>query len=426
MIDDYYNKKISLTDYILCYILIAISGVNFFLGNTILAIVFGFTLMIYYKKIKIINFFQFYLITITIILLGSALTYSSFNISNYLSLFFRIGTAYIIMFILGKNFIYLYIKIIYYLSLISLFFWTLFVLSPGFESFVLFKITPIFDHYLYDLSNERLPAPHFIIYTMNHTGINSATFGLSGVLSDLEGFNRIFLRNSVCFTEPSTAMIFIIPALSFSLVLFKKITRKEIIIFILVVITSWSTGGFAVLFFLLAGWYLIKKGGKNKLLMFPISLLIAYYSFMNVESFGLEITTKIDEVSNSNLKYAKRTRLVNAILDVQESLKHPIFGKGFYVEARPLTYYDWRTNGTTFILNRYGYIAFVMYFFLIYKFFNLICYSFNVNKQFALIMLVSLILIGFGNKNFEKPLFIGLTMIYSILKSKRDNQSIYT
>lgn len=415
MNDFFYNKQIRITDYILCYTLIAISGVNFFLGNTILAIVFSFTLLIYYKKIKIINFFLFYLITITIILLGSALTYSSFNFNNYLSLFFRIGTAYVIIFILGKNFIYLYIKIIYYLSIISLFFWTLFVLSPGFESFVLFKITPIFDHYLYDISDRNLPAPHFIIYTMNHGGIDLVTFGLNSGLSDLNGFSRIFMRNSVCFTEPSTAMLFIIPALSFSLIVFKNITSKEVIVFILVVITSWSTGGFAILFFLLSGWYFTQGGGKNKLLMFPLTLLIAYYSFLNIESFGSEITSKLDEAAYSNLEYAKRTRLVNAVLDINESFNHPLFGKGFFVENRPYTYFDWRTNGTTFLLNRYGYIAFILYFFLIYKFFDLLCYSYKIDKQFALIMLLSLIFIGFGNKNFEKPLFIGLTMLHPIL-----------
>lgn len=422
--DSYIVDKFKVTDYILCYILIAISGVNFFLGNPILAFVFIGTLIIFFKTIKITNFIVFYLLTVAVILLGSALYYSSYNFNNYLSLFFRIGIAYIILYVLENKFIYIYIKIIYYLSIISLFFWSIFVLSPELEKFFLLNITPLFDHYFYDLSNAELPAPHFIIYTMKHEGISIMRFGPQGAISSLSGFDRLFIRNSVCFTEPSTAMLFIIPALAFSLALYKKLVKKEVIIFILVIITSWSTGGFVVLFFLLAGWYLIKKGGKSKLLMFPISLLIAYYAFMNVKSFGLEITTKIDEVSNTNLEYAKRTRLVNAVLDIQESFNHPLFGKGFYVENRQLTYNDWRTNGTTFLLNRYGYIAFVLYFFLIYKFFNLICYSFNVNKQFAIIMISSLILIGFGNKNFEKPLFIGLTMIYSIAKSKSNEQSI--
>lgn len=413
--NDSVNSNLKLTDYFLCYILIAISGVNFFLGNTILAIVFGFTLLILYKKIKLSKFLGFYLLAITIILLGSSLTYSSINLNNYLSLLFRIGTAYIIIFILGEKFIYAYIKILYYLSLISLFFWTTFVLFPGFERFVLFNITPIFDHYLFELS-ENYPAPHFIIYTMNHTGANVANYGLSGVLTYLDGFERINMRNSVCFTEPSTAMFFIIPALFFSLILFKRITRKEVIVFILVILTSWSTGGYAILFFILVGWYFTQKGGKNKLIMFPISILVAYFAFFNVESFGLEIMEKAEEASSANLQYAKRTRLVNAVLDIEESFNHPIFGKGFYVEDRSIkSYFDWRTNGTTYLLNRYGYIAFFLYFFLIYKFFKLLCISYNINKQFALVMIISLIFIGFGNKNFEKPLFISLTMIYSIL-----------
>lgn len=415
--NDSVNNNLKLTDYILCYILIAISGVNFFLGNTILAIVFGFTLLIFYKKIKFSNFIIYYLVTVLIILLGSAIMYSSFNLNNYLSLLFRIGTAYIIIFILGEKFIYAYIKILYYLSLISLFFWTTFVLFPGFERFVLFKITPFFDHYLFKISeSDNLPAPHFIIYTMNHIGMNLDRVGLSDALSNLEGINRINMRNSVCFTEPSTAMLFIIPALSFSLILFKRITCKEVIVFILVILTSWSTGGYAILFFILMGWYFTQKGGKNKLIMFPISILVAYFAFFNVESFGLEIMEKANEASSANLQYAKRTRLVNAVLDIEESFNHPIFGKGFYVEDRSIkSYFDWRTNGTTYLLNRYGYIAFFLYFFLIYKFFKLLCISYNINKQFALVMIISLIFIGFGNKNFEKPLFISLTMIYSIL-----------
>lgn len=414
------NSDFKPIDYFLCYSLIAISGVNFFLGNTILAFLFGFLLLFYYKKIKISNFIVGYLVVLSLILAGSAINYSYLSLNNYISLFFRIGVAYIILFILGKKFIYLYVRVLYFLGLISLVFWLLFVLIPPFERFILFNITPIFDHYLYEIGEDlKPPAPHFIIYTMNHEGANIANSGLGGALSSLRGFERIYMRNSVCFTEPSTAMLFIIPALAFSLVIYKKITSKEVIVFILVVLTSWSTGGFVVLFLLLTGWYFTQRGGKNKLLMLPITILVAYQAFYNVDAFGDELSTKFNEAASMDLQYAKRTRLVNAILDINESFSHPLFGKGFYVENRPLDYYDWRTNGTTFLLNRYGYIAFFLYFFFIFKFFDLLCYSFNANKQFALVMILSLILIGFGNKNFEKPFFIGLTLIYSILYNQR-------
>lgn len=423
MIDNsFQNIKLTAKDYILCFILIAISGINNFGGYIINTIVFIIILFIFFSQIKITRFFILYFLFVLFILIVSGIQYSYFQLNNYLSLFMKIFTAYIIMYLLGMKFFKTYIKVIYILSVISLIFWTIFVLSPSIEKYFLLKVTPIFDHYLYNLSTERRPAPNFIIYTMNHWGVNVALEGLNRMTIGITGIERIFMRNSMCFGEPSIAMFFVIPALLFS-ILNNKFLSKENIIFILVIITSWSTGGFAVLFFLMAGWFLTQRGGKNKFILLPIALIIGYYTFVNVESFGLELLDKIDQLQTTDINYAARTRLVNAVLDIKDSFNHPLFGNGFYMEARPLTQYDWRTNGTTYLLNKYGYLAFILYFYFIYKFFQLLCRSYNIEAQFALVMVVSLIFIGFGNKYFEKPLFIGLTMVYNILINLRVVQS---
>ena len=68
MSDDFHNKNISLSDYILCYILISISGVNFFLGNKFIAIIFSITLLRYFKMIRLTKFLGFYLLAVTLIL----------------------------------------------------------------------------------------------------------------------------------------------------------------------------------------------------------------------------------------------------------------------------------------------------------------------------------------------------------------------
>lgn len=423
MIDSsFQNIKLTIRDYILCFLLIAISGINNFGGYIINTIVFIIILFIFFSQIKITRFFILYFLFVLFILIVSGIQYSYFQLNNYLSLFMKIFTAYIIMYLLGIKFFKTYIKVIYILGVISLIFWTIFVLSPTIEKFFYLKITPFFDYYLYDISADRRPAPNFIIYTMNHWGVNVALEGLNRMTIGITGVERIFMRNSMCFGEPSIAMFFVIPALLFS-ILNNKFLSKENIIFILVIITSWSTGGFAVLFFLIAGWFLTQRGGKNKFILFPIALIIGYYTFVNVESFGLELLDKIDQLQTTDINYAARTRLVNAVLDIKDSFNHPLFGNGFYMEARPLTQYDWRTNGTTYLLNKYGYLAFILYFYFIYKFFQLLCRSYNIKAQFALVMVASLIFIGFGNKYFEKPLFIGLTMVYNIIINLRVVQS---
>lgn len=426
MLNSVVGVNISKKDYFLITLLIAISGVNYFLGNTYLAIS-CLTVYLFFRKNKrlIPSLLIKYLVFVGVVFVGSAIWYLSTNLTNYLSMFVRIITAFMIMDLLREKFIYVYVKVMYVLCLIGLICWSTFVLFPNLELFFLTNITPFFDFYLYE-TNEGIsahmqgvrPAPHFIIYTMNHGNSGFLPTQLDH-LSNLEGLNRIFMRNSSCFTEPSSAMLYIIPALLFNLVITGKGLCKRNVVFVLSILTSWSTGGLSVLFFSLIGWSVIQKLSLSKLLILPLMVGISYVAFTNIESFGAEILDKISVFESGDVSKASRTRFVSGFLDFKEAFSHPFFGKGFYNHNNGVfNYFDnHRNNGTLFLLNKYGFIAFFLYFFMIFKFFKAICVEHSIPPRFGYIMLLSLILIGFGNKNFEKPFFIGLTMIYGIAYS---------
>ncbi len=389
---------------------------NFFLGNTYLFFIFLISFFIYLNKFESSSFLPKYLAFVFIMLMGNAIWYLRFDTNNYISLLFRILTAYIILKLLKDKFVYTYVKIIYFICIVGLFFWLLFVLFPAVEKFFIYNITPHFNFYDYEYGTDddhARPAPHFLIYTMNF-GETGLLFSDADYISSLSGINRFLMRNSLCFTEPSVAMLFVIPALFFNLILKNKFFTRENVIFIISIFTSMSTGGLAVLSFLVSGWLITNKDiSKLKPFIIPIALVLSYISFIYIDSFGKEIMEEFSYLKDGNIKNQARTRFVSGYLDFEESFSHPLFGKGFksYVNW---TYEEHRNNGTTFLLNRYGYITFFLYFFLIFKYFKYLCLKHSVNVKFSIIMIFSLILIGFGNKNFEKPFFIGLTLIYFI------------
>lgn len=415
--------SISKKEYFLTTLLIAISGVNYFLGNTYLAISCFIVFLFFFDKQKIrYKIVGGYLLVVAIAFAGSALWYSRFDVTSYVSMFVRIITAFMIVDTLRHKFVHAYVDVMFKISIVGLFFWSLFVLFPSIEHSFLANITPIFDFYLYE-TNEGIsshlegqrPAPHFIIYTMNH-GNSGFLSEQMDYLSDLNGMNRIFMRNSLCFTEPSVAMLFVIPALFFNLVLTKQLISKTSIVFILAIFTSLSTGGLTVLFLVLGGWILVQNDFKSKVFSVPVISVIAVFAFYNIEQFGTEILDKVNELQQANLAKASRTRFVSGYLDFKEALHHPVFGKGFKRDDTWNYFDDHRNNGTTYILTKYGFIIFFLYFGLMYRFFKQLCIKHQVSWKYAFVMLLAILLVGFGNKNFEKPFFIGLSMMFLVLK----------
>ncbi|GJQ64330.1 MAG: hypothetical protein SCALA702_33830 [Melioribacteraceae bacterium] len=397
-----FNREISRSSYFWTFWLIAISNINMFLGNVILFVTFVIAAITFItKNKKIQSQFETFVILIILVLIGQSLWYMNFAIGSMMSLITRIFTAFFIISIIGKDFFKAFIDVIYFLAVISIIMWVLIVLFPPFYRFLILNVAPLFDFYLYEIKYAR-PAPHMILFTFNH-----------GVFINDSGIARLFIRNSGPFTEPSVFAPYLVIAFTLNYLREKKAFNKRNLVFMFAMFTSYSTGGFVVLGMLGGAAVLLERGAK-KILLLPISVLIFLYAFFNIEAFGEEIGQKVTDLNSSDIRYAKRTRLVNAILDINDLFNHPFFGKGFYKDETELAnrslgdYLTRRTNGTTKFLNRYGFIGFFIFFYSIYKSYRIWGIWTNAPPVFALVGVFGLMLVGFGNSIFEKPFFFGL------------------
>lgn len=390
--------------------LIAISNINFFLGNIILFITFTVALAVFItRNYKIHTQFETYVLLFVVVLVGQSFWYMNFALGSIASLGTRIVTAYLIISIVGKDFFKAFIDVMYFFAILSLVMWLLIVISPAFYEFMVTKIAPLFDFYFYDIEMAR-PAPHVILFTFNH-----------GAFINDSGIGRLFIRNSGPFTEPSVYAPYLTIAFSLNYMLTGKTFDKKNLFFIIAMFTSYSTGGFVVLGLLGAGAILMEKGSK-KIILLPIAMIVFLYSFINVAAFGDEIEQRLDEVQTSDLRYANRTRLVNALLDLEEVFIHPVFGKGFYKDqeekanASLQKYLDRRTNGTTKFLNRYGFFGFFVFFYFIYMSYKSWALWTGSHYLFSFLSIFALMLVGFGNSIFEKPFFFALGFVGFVLK----------
>ena len=276
---------------------------------------------------------------------------------------------------------------------------------PGFESFLTNDIAPNFEFYDYDTSIYQ-SAPQFIIFTINR-----------GELSPDE-----FIRNSGPFWEPGAFSGFLIVALIFNLLIEQKIKTKKNILFILAIITTFSTTGYIAMFLLLIGFILIGRKVSTKLFATASLTAIFIFSFFNLYFLSSKIADNILYSQTSNPTYAFRTRLISAEVDIYDVINYPLSGRGRFQATRfdskdPVLRH--RNNGVTGLAAEFGVIGFIFYFFTMYKSFLAFCVNKKTKPIFALFIMAVIFTIGFSQYYFMKPFFIALSMLFILYKPQK-------
>ncbi len=162
----------------------------------------------------------------------------------------------------------------------------------------------------------------FPIHT-NAAGLQFTNLYLSGVYKDVGE-----LRNTGLFREPGVFMIYLLLAIIFELFYFVHIRKSYLLIFILCLISTFSTAAFFVLFLVILGYFI----ASNKINIFKkivISLvficsIIAYfiiYSASYISVFG-----KLNQDSSSYVSFL--SRLASFVVNFDIFLTHPLLGVG--------------------------------------------------------------------------------------------------
>lgn len=398
-------KDENLFDFIFLFIFLYVSFSKFFLeiSGIIKIFTLSFALLIWMITIVLNKRLTFHKNKIFLyILLIFLIIFSIFlrgNISEWdIIVIINISFAFFISTNLNiQNFIKVYVKLMFFISFISLFLYTTNVFFSEIFSFL-----PDF---------LRFKNLFFSILPINKDSLD-------------------FYRNYSFFWEPGAYQIFLNLALFLNLFYLKGSKFISIILFVSI-LTTFSTSGLITLF-ILVGVYLIlsvyKYGIFNKKIMFfppLILLLIILFNLLPIiitrEIFN-RITFLIDSSSNSNISGQVR---VNAFeIGINYFISNPLFGYGMTWFHKEIAVESSLMPTFTFInlFNQFGLFYGFTNIFLISKVFTKIS-SKLIIKSLALLFLILL----FATQDFSFSPFLFLLTFYGLDKYKfKNNESSFS
>lgn len=297
---------------------------------------------IYKKRIEFPKSLCIYIASFTLVFLLQKYFFGIAEISNSLQMIFA---AWFICSLLGERFKYAYFNILYILCLISI---------PCYLLMIIFNFVPSIDS----------------INTGSYKGFFLWNVRLNEIIKG---------RNCGPFWEPGAfaGYICISQILFFdSLSLLWKTYKKKMIIIFIALLTTVSTQGYVVFFFIYIFYYLSKKLSVSKLLSLGIIIFIGYIIAISTPFIGEKIQEQIGVAKDIESKEGSQnlSRFSTAMMDIYYIMKHPIIGNTTYPQIR---YADhpyvqsaveyqggWGTgSGVTDFIAAYGLIPFCIWLF---------------------------------------------------------------
>lgn len=396
--------------YFLTYLLIASSGI--FHGHYFLGISFIFTLILFIKKREYFDkSILHFIILLFIMVLVQTIRFEIFFLGTTAVLFVRFLFPYFAIKIIGRNFTRYYVNIIYLFTIISLIFYLSLLLLPGLNNFLL-----------------NLPAiPGFApgnFFTLYQTDLDPRYYGIS--------------RNHGPFGEPGVFAFFLILALLFNTVEKKSILDKRSLVFIIGIITTLSTSGYIALFVIIIFFQIFFSEERFKyvpILFIAIAIIGIYFKTPLLHE-KIKRQFKIEMLAN-RYQYAQRGRFISAKLDLIDIRNYPFFGRGRNVLTRfddfdEVTFRNTgtlggtpygRTNGITDFMIKYGLIVFAYYFILLTRSLKAYNYTQGLDKVFAYFMLATILITGFSQVIFQRPIMIALVFMFVLFPPPYSNQT---
>jgi len=399
------ENKINWLDYLILFLLSAVTGIPFFYASTVtifICTVFIFVIFFIRGLHYDVEFF-FIIMAFALVEIMQAFVFGDFSLITILGTSVRLIMAYTAVKVVGKMFTEKYVNLIYVLTWISLFFYGLSFI-PGPIEFILKEIAPFFKNPFLEEAYRFYPiSPNIIIFTFEPS---------------------LFLhhRNPGAFWEPGAYAIFLNLALIFNLIKANKLFTLKNIIIIVGILTTLSTGGYIAMFLTIIFFYISSSKLKYKFIYVTVALILAYLVLVNLDFMLPKVQTDIelrDETTTS--------RFGSGMVDFQLFLTHPFIGTGRMMSFKYFTIDMHRNNGTMNLLATYGIFIFTLFFVLYYRSFRSICQYYQYTTKFAIYSIIVVIVLGFSQAIFMRPLFYGLMMLflpYSKPDSMIENKNI--
>lgn len=381
-------------NYTLVYFLFALGGVTAFSSNSRFLQVFAvFIVILFFYKKKDINIeIVFIVLFVSLLFIGQYFKFHIFSLKNYLVLMYTFVIPYAIIKVVGRNFTKYYINTAFLFAIISFFFVIPSYLFPEFRSFT--------ENLAIQLNLDPVEGVHenFIIYNYEKM---------------VDGL----IKNPGPFYEAGAFGAFLILALILNLVRTKKVFEKKNFVFIIAILSTFSTSSYLALFSVLFFYFTSTKKLWKNLLLLPLILFLAYQSFSEFSFLQQKIKTQLEQSSRLGEQDLRVGRFHSARLDLIDIVKYPVIGRGLIAETRFENKKDiGSNNGLTDLAVRYGVFGFIFYFFLTFQSLKAYCNANTFNRRFAFFSIIPIALVLFSQVIYAKPAFLALMMMFMLYK----------
>jgi hypothetical protein len=391
-------------EYLQVYFLIAITGCNFFsAGDEFLIYGTIISFLPFRAKGQKYGYYIFnYLLFFAFLQIAQFIIMGGFEFRTLIKILFRIMLAYNILKCVGRNFVKIYVDILYFFTLISFIFYFTSLLFPSFSNFFINNVAPITQPLFF----RNAGFSDVIIYNFGAQQWN---------------------RNSGPFWEPGAFVGFLSIAIIFDYLIDRNVFCKKKVTFYIAMLTTLSTTGYVVLFIILFFFLIFATRKWYYHLLFLAIAPIAYYLYNSVPFLNKEITdsyfTAIDYEINDKIAV---NRFSSIKLDWEDFKKSPIVGTSdnkilrygdLYEEKEHVTWTH-RNNGVSLFLATFGILGFLVYFTYMFKSFKKVSVLFNAPRSYPFFMLLVIFTIGMSEKYFNRELFFGLTILFMTINIK--------
>lgn len=392
-------SKRKIIDHLLLFFTLAISGAPYFssaLLNVPLFILLFTVFLIRKNRLDMIFLVAFaFLIVVTAL---QTYVFSFFSIQTVLGVFLRLINGYLILKILKTNFAEYFVNTFIIISVISLIFFVPIVLVPGLSD-ILKQLVPFFQV----INFADSPADSLVLYNIHYLSI---------------------YRNPGPFWEAGVFGGYLIIAYVFNAFLNLKNKKIKGFIFLLTIISTFSTTAYlAIFFFLFIFFYKKMKNFFLRLFLASLLILLGYQALFNISFLNEKIVNQVQVASEVGDPYKDNTntqRFLNILRDYEDIKGYEFTGRG----SHPQTRYSFdpenqiRTVGLTDILVRMGIPYFLFMMFLLHRsikyFANFYSHSqaLYYNGFFVTVMLVLM-----SQVYFNFPIFWSLIFLSCSYKS---------
>jgi hypothetical protein len=268
----------SLAPSFVLFLAIATSGIPFFYWNEEWIIIsLLFTLLIYVLQTGSLKLDKKALLIICLFVIWEVLQFlfhGGFRLRAPIGTFGRLFYAYLIVKVVGEHFVYIFQRIIFFFACVSLVMYSLF--------------------YVPNLLDPLLEISEAVFQPLFGLGESSYTYRPNFILFNFHGIELEPMRNSGPFWEPGAFSVYLNLAIGFEILRTGKFRIRKNLVFIIALLTTLSTAGYAVFFFLISSSYFFQE--KYKVLKYffviPLIVLIVYIS-NNISFLSEKLITDI-------------------------------------------------------------------------------------------------------------------------------------